>query len=94
MSPTIKNKQLIDIYQNYVDLFYYERETSNMAESFIVREKKTSSGLWKFSEGNAEKNNTKITSQHKDIWSFFVTQPKTIGTKTPKQQTTSEPLFQ
>ena len=41
---TIKNKQLIDIYRNYVDIFYYEREISNTVESFIVREEKTSSG--------------------------------------------------
>ena len=29
MSPTVKNKQLIDIYRNYVDLLYYEREISS-----------------------------------------------------------------
>ena len=81
MSPTVKNKQLIDIYRNYVDLHYYEREISNTLGSFIVREEKTSSRSSKFSEGTAEKNNTKLTSCHKDIRSFFVVQPKPTGTK-------------
>ena len=43
MSPTIKNKQLTDIYRNSVELFYYEIETSNTVESFIARKEKTSS---------------------------------------------------
>ena len=51
MSPTAKNKQLIDIYRNYVDLLYYEREISNTVGSFIVREEKTGSS--KPSKGNA-----------------------------------------
>ena len=81
MSPTAKNKQLFDIYRNYVDLVYYEWEISNTVGSFIVREIMTSSGSSKSSEVNAEKNNTKLTSHHKDILLFFVVQPKTTGTK-------------
>ena len=81
MSPTVKNKQLIDIYRNYVDLPYYEREISNTLGSFIVTEEKTSSRSSKFSEGTAEKNNTKLISCHKDIRSFFVVQPKTTGSE-------------
>ena len=38
-------------------------------------------GLWKSSEGNAEKSNTKLTSHLKDIRLFFVVQAKTTGTK-------------
>ena len=41
----------------------------------------TSSGSSKSSEVNAEKNNTKLTSHHKDILLFFVVKPKTTGTK-------------
>ena len=41
--PTVKNGQLINRYQNYVDLLYYEREISNTVASFIVREEITSS---------------------------------------------------
>ena len=81
MSPTVKNKQLIDIYQNYVDLLYHDREISNTVGSFIVREEKTPSGSLKSSEGNAEKNNKKLTSHYKDIRSFFAVQSKTTGTK-------------
>ena len=81
MSPTVKNKQLIDIYQNYVDLLYHDREISNTVGSFIVREEKTPSGSLKPSEGNAEKNNKKLTSRYKDIRSFFAVQSKTTGTK-------------
>ena len=72
MLPAVKKKQLINIYRNSVDLLYYEREISNTVESFIVREEMTSSGSSKSSEGNAEKNNSKLTSHHKDIRSFFV----------------------
>ena len=81
MSPTVKNKQLIDIYRTYVDLLYYERQISNTVGSFIVREEKASSRSSKSSEGNAEEDITKLTSRHKDIRSFFVAQPKTTGTK-------------
>ena len=81
VSPTDKNKQSIDIYRNYVHLRYHERKISNTVGSFIVREEKTSSGSSKSSEGNAEKNTTKLTSCHKDIRSFVVVQPKTTGTK-------------
>ena len=62
MSPTVKNKQLINMYRKFVDLLYYEREISNTVGSFIVREEKTSSGSLKSSEGHAENNNTKLTS--------------------------------
>ena len=81
MSPAVKKKQLIDMYRNYVDLLYYEREIPNTVGLFIVREEKTPCGPLKYSEGNAEKNNTKLKSRHKDVRSFFIFQPKTSETK-------------
>ena len=80
MSPTVKNKQLIDIYRNYVDLLYYEREISNMVGSFSVREEKT---IWiaQILRGKCREEHTKLTSRHKDIRSFFAVQPKTTGAK-------------
>ena len=44
MSPTVKNKELIDIYRNYVDLLYREREDSNIVGSFITGEEDASAG--------------------------------------------------
>ena len=81
MLATVKNKQFIDMNRNYVDLLYYERELSSTGGSFIVSEEKTSSGSSKSAEGNPEKKNTKFTSRHVNIWSFFVVQPETAGTK-------------
>ena len=69
------------MYRNYVDLLYYEREIPNTVGLFIVREEKTPCGPSKYSEGNAEKNNTKLKSRHKDVRSFFIFQPKTSETK-------------
>ena len=36
MSPTVKNKELIDIYRNYVDLLHYEREDSSIVDSLSL----------------------------------------------------------
>ena len=76
VSPPSKNKQLIEIYRNYVDLLYDERQISNTTGSFIVREEKTSSGSSKSSKGNAEKNNTKLISHRKDIRSVSLFRQK------------------
>ena len=78
MSPTVKNKQLIDIYRNYVDLLYYERELSNTVGSFLVGEESETPGSSKSSSGK-DKNNKRtekkqIKSCHKDIRSFFLGQ--------------------
>ena len=35
MSPTIKNNELIDIFQKYVDVLYYEREDLNTVGFFV-----------------------------------------------------------
>ena len=71
MLSTVKNKQLINIYRNYVELFYHEREISNTVGSFIVNEEKTSYGASELSEGNAEKNKKKMTS-HPNILGHFL----------------------
>ena len=60
--------------------------------SFIVREENTSFGLSKSSEGNTEKNNTKLTSGFKDIRSFFIVKSKTTGTKVMELSDTEDDL--
>ena len=85
LSPPSKNKQLIEVYRNCVNLLYDERQISNTIESFIVREEKTSSGSSKSSEGKAEKSNTKLISHHKDIWSVSLFRQKQQEQKLPKQ---------
>ena len=39
MSPTVKNNELIDVIQKYVDVLYYKREDSNTAGSFVETER-------------------------------------------------------
>ena len=78
MSPTVKNKELIDIYQNYVDLLYYEREDSNIVGSFITGEDDASAGTSNLKSPEiSKKTRTSKTPKnlpHKDIHSFFVSQ--------------------
>ena len=79
MSPTVKNKELIDIYRNYVDLLYYEREDSIIVGSFITGEDDASAGasnpiLPEISK-NTRTSKTPKNVPHKDICSFFVSQP-------------------
>ena len=38
MASSLKNKHLINIYTNYVDLLYYEREKSNTGGTFLIGE--------------------------------------------------------
>ena len=71
MSPTVKNKELIDIYRNYVDLLYYEREDSNIVGSFINGEDDASAGtsnpkLLEISKKNRPSKTPKNVP-HKDI---------------------------
>ena len=87
MSPTVKNKQLNDIYRSYVDLLYYERELSNTVGSFLVGEESETPGSSK-SSSRKDKNNKRtekkqIKSCHKDIQSFFFGQSDK-GTREPK----------
>ena len=78
MSPTVKNKELIDIYRNYVDFLYYEREDSNIVGLFITGEDDASPGTSNpKSPEISKKTRTSKTLKnvpHKDIHSFFVSQ--------------------
>ena len=38
MPPTVKNKELIRIYQSFVDTLYYQREEANIVGSFDLDE--------------------------------------------------------
>ena len=75
MSPTGKNKELIDIYRNYVHLLYYEREDSNIVGSFITGEDDASAGTSNpKSPEISKKTRTSKTPKnvpHKDIRSFL-----------------------
>ena len=79
MSPTMKNKELIDIYRNYVDLLYYEREDSNIIGLFIIGESDASTGISNPKLPEISKKTCASKTQknvpHKDIRSFFVSQP-------------------
>ena len=54
MPLTLKNKQLIDIYRNYIDVLYYEREESNIVGSFIAEQENESSDLPNMTEERFE----------------------------------------
>ena len=75
MSPTVKNKELIDIYQNYVDLLYYEKADSNIVGSFVTGEDDANAGTSNpKSPEISKKNRTSKTPKnvpHKDIRSFL-----------------------
>ena len=87
MSPTVKNKQIIDIYRNYVDLLYYEREEPNIVGSFITGQGNNNSGTLNVPEENSEvREKTPKNLHHKDIRSFFVSKPMSSKPKEmPKQ---------
>ena len=44
LPPTVKNKELIRIYESYVDTLYYQREEANIICSFLESEEVPASG--------------------------------------------------
>lgn len=71
MPLTLKNKQLIDIYRNYIDVLYYEREESNIVGSFIAEQENESADLPNVTEERVERKKSLKVTHHKDIRSFF-----------------------
>ena len=75
MSSTVKNRELIGIYEKYVDTLYYQRQDTNIAESFV----ESSAGIGTMETNNSKgreskkrKNNeTTNASSSKDIRAFF-----------------------
>ena len=89
MLPTVKNNELIDIFQKYVDVLYYEREDLNTVGFFVeedVSERQSAHKIKKspiINQRGQKSGSTRSTSKasHKDICSFFVSKPKTPTTK-------------
>ena len=71
MTLTLKNRAFINIYRNYVDVLYYEREESNIVGSFITGQENESAELPNLPEENVFRKKTPKVSHHKDIRSFF-----------------------
>ena len=75
MPSTVKNRELIGIYEKYVDTLYYQREETNIAGSFV----ESSPGIETMETNNSKgreskkrKNNeTTNASSSKDIRAFF-----------------------
>ena len=75
MPSTVKNRELIGIYEKYVDTLYYQREETNIAGSFV----ESSAGIETMETNNSKgreskkrKNNeTTNASSSKDIRAFF-----------------------
>ena len=83
MSPTVKNKELIDISRSYVDLLYNEREDSNIGGSFINGEHDASAGtsnpkLLEISKKNRTSKTPKNVP-HKDIPNNEIQRKKDTG---------------
>ena len=45
MPPTVKNKQILNIFKEMVDLLYYEREEMNKVGSFLFGNKEAAEPL-------------------------------------------------
>ena len=75
MPSTVKNRELIGIYEKYVDAFYYQREETNIAGSFV----ESSAGIETMETNNLKgreskkrkSNKTTNASSSKDIRAFF-----------------------
>ena len=74
LPPTVKNKELIRIYESYVDTLYYEREEANIAGSFLESEEVPVSGKQQ-GDKTKRKKKTATTNENqngkKDIRSLF-----------------------
>ena len=84
----MKNKELIRIYESYVDTLHYQREEANIADSFLESEEVPVSGK---QQGDKTKRKKKTASKNenqngkKDIRSFFVKASNSLRThKTQK----------
>ena len=75
--PTVKNKELIRIYQSFVDTLYYQREEANIVGSFDLDEVSVDTqNQEKYRKKKKHTQETrqkerKSTSISKDIRSFF-----------------------
>lgn len=85
MPSTVKNRELIGIYEKYVDTLYYQREETNIAGSFV----ESSAGIETMETNNSKgreskkrKNNeTTNASSSKDIRAFFEKRRTVSSTK-------------
>ena len=72
MPSTVRNRQLIGIYETFVDTLYYLREEENIAGSFVEntadKEMEETTGK---KESMKRKSNEKTASSSKDIRPFF-----------------------
>ena len=91
MPPTVKNKELIRIYESHVDTLYYEREEANIVDSFESEEVPLSvqGELRKLKKKmNAAMKNKKQEST-KNIRSYFLKVGSTTPTLSKSRQTDS-----
>ena len=85
MPSTVKNRELIRIYEKYIDTLYYQREETNITGSFVesstgteIMETNNSKGR----ESKKRKNNeTTNASSSKDIRAFFEKRRTVSSTK-------------
>ena len=85
MPSTVKNWELVGIYEKYVDTLYYQREKTNIAGSFV----ESSAGIETMETNNSKgreskkrKNNeTTNASSSKDIRAFFEKRRTVSSTK-------------
>ena len=63
LPPTVKNKELIRIYESYVDTLYYQREEANIAGSFLESEEVPVSGK---QQGDKTKQRKKTATKNEN----------------------------
>ena len=84
MPSTVKNRQLIQIYETFVDTLYYQREEKNIAGSFVDNNADKEMETTSKKETIKRKSSEKTASTTKDIRSFFQKRRTVSSTETAK----------
>ena len=85
MPSTLKNRELIRIYEQYVDTLYYQREETNIAGSFLESDFSKTNEINNSDNRETKKrknaNETTNNSSSKDIRTFFEKRRTVSSTK-------------
>ena len=85
MPSTLKNRELIRIYEQYVDTLYYQREETNIAGSFLESGSSKTMEIDNSDNRETKKrknaNETTNNSSSKDIRTFFEKRRTVSSTK-------------
>ena len=85
MPSTLKNRELIRIYEQYVDTLYYQREETNIAGSFLNNDSSKTNEINNSDNRETKKrknaNETTNNSSSKDIRTFFEKRRTVSSTK-------------